>query len=129
MFRKILVLFEDPEVHEKLMTIKLSYSQLTKCPELKENPFRKRICKIFSTDSSGDLTFNDFLFLFSRLNIYFKFQGDIYVLAYFSISVFVRGHQEILNCIMHSAFMTLMGTILLVLVILNRFYFYSIHCL
>ena len=25
--------------------------------------------------------------------------------------------------------MTLMGTILLVLVILNRFYFYSIHCL
>ena len=48
------------------MTIKLAYSQLTKCPELKENPFRKRICKIFSTDNSGDLSFNDFMLLFSR---------------------------------------------------------------
>ena len=61
-----LFLTSDPDVHEKLMTIKLAYSQLTKCPELKENPFRKRICKIFSTDNSGDLSFNDFMLLFSR---------------------------------------------------------------
>ena len=57
---------KDPDVHEKLMTMKLPNIQLTKCPELKENPFRKRICKIFSTDSSGDLSFNDFMLLFSR---------------------------------------------------------------
>ena len=34
----------------------------------------------------------------------------------------MRGHQEKSNYIMHSASMILMGTILLVLVILNRFY-------
>ena len=55
------------------MTVKLPYSQLTKCPELKENPFRKRICKIFSTDSSGDLSFNDFMLMFSRLVLISKF--------------------------------------------------------
>lgn len=58
---------KDPELHEKLMTVKLPYSQVTKCSELKENPFRKRICKIFSTDGSGDLSFNDFMLLFSSL--------------------------------------------------------------
>ena len=58
---------KDPELHEKLMTLKLPYSQVTKCSELKENPFRKRICKIFSTDGTGDLSFNDFMLLFSSL--------------------------------------------------------------
>ena len=58
---------KDPELHEKLMTVKLPYNQVTKCSELKENPFRKRICKIFSTDGSGDLSFNDFMLLFSSL--------------------------------------------------------------
>ena len=57
----------DPDVHEKLMTIKVPYSQITKCSELKENPFRKRICKIFSTDGSGNMSFNDFMLLFSSL--------------------------------------------------------------
>ena len=38
-----------------------------KCPELRENPFRKRICKIFSTDGSGDLSLNEFFLLFSSL--------------------------------------------------------------
>ena len=49
------------------MTIKVPYSQITKCSELKENPFRKRICKIFSTDGSGNMSFNDFMLLFSSL--------------------------------------------------------------
>ena len=76
----------------KLMNMKLPYSQLVKCPELKENPFRKRICKIFSSDGLGDLTFNEFMLLFSSLcehtprdiklhyafNIY-DFDGDKYI--------------------------------------------------
>ena len=74
------------------MNTKLPYSQLVKCPELKENPFRKRICKIFSSDGVGDLTFNEFMLLFSSLcehtprdiklhyafNIY-DFDGDKYI--------------------------------------------------
>ena len=94
MFGKVLVLFEDPEVHEKLMTIKLSYSQLTKCPELKENPFRKRICKIFSTDSSGDLTFNDFMLLFSRLNIS-NSKGTLCPCLFFNFSLCERSPRDI----------------------------------
>ena len=61
------IVVADPDVHDKLMSLKLPYSQLTKCPELKENPFRKRICKIFSSDGLGDLTFNEFMLLFSSL--------------------------------------------------------------
>ena len=32
---------------------------------LQENPFRKRICKVFSEDDSGNLTFDQFVNLFS----------------------------------------------------------------
>ena len=46
------------------------------------------------------------------------------VLVYFSFLVFVRGRQGTSNCIMLLAFMTLMGTISLALVILNRLYYY-----
>ena len=34
-------------------------------PELKVNPFRERICQVFSEDGSGSLTFEDFLDLMS----------------------------------------------------------------
>ena len=34
-------------------------------PELQENPFRRRICEVFSEDGSGNLTFDDFLGMFS----------------------------------------------------------------
>ena len=49
------------------MSVKLPYSQLTKCPELKENPFRKRICKIFSADGLGNLSFTELMLLFSSM--------------------------------------------------------------
>ena len=52
---------------EKLHSMRLAYGQITKCPELKENPFRKRICRIFSSDGSGNLTLNEFFSLFSSL--------------------------------------------------------------
>ena len=51
--------------YEELTQIVAKYSDLCKCPELKENPFRKRICKVFSVDDSGNLTFDQFVYLFS----------------------------------------------------------------
>ena len=51
--------------YEDLTQIIAKYSDLCKCPELKENPFRKRICKVFSSDDSGNLTFDQFVYLFS----------------------------------------------------------------
>ncbi|KRY81372.1 Calcium and integrin-binding family member 2, partial [Trichinella pseudospiralis] len=48
--------------------IAVPYEEIEKMPELKENPFRKRICQVFSSDGSGNLTFNDFLDMFSVLS-------------------------------------------------------------
>ncbi|RWS17218.1 calcium and integrin-binding family member 2-like protein [Dinothrombium tinctorium] len=39
--------------------------KLEKMAELKENPFKRRICKVFSHNGSGDMTFDDFLDMFS----------------------------------------------------------------
>ena len=74
--------------YDELRQIVAKYQDLCKCPELKvsnfktiknlktnfskkiivflqENPFRKRICKVFSEDDSGNLTFDQFVNLFS----------------------------------------------------------------
>lgn len=34
---------------------------IEKLPELRENPFRTRICEAFSRDGQGNLSFEDFL--------------------------------------------------------------------
>lgn len=41
---------------------------ISKMPELKENPFKERICKVFSHDNSGNMTFDDFLHMLSVFN-------------------------------------------------------------
>ncbi|KAG8192563.1 hypothetical protein JTE90_015198 [Oedothorax gibbosus] len=46
-------------------TVVVVMDKVEKMPELKENPFRQRICKVFSNDGSGNLTFDDFLDMFS----------------------------------------------------------------
>jgi len=46
-------------------TITLSFDEIEKIPELRENPFRHRICQVFSEDGCGNLTFDDFLDMFS----------------------------------------------------------------
>ncbi|RWS27614.1 calcium and integrin-binding family member 2-like protein [Leptotrombidium deliense] len=46
-------------------TINMPMEKLEKMAELKENPFKRRICKVFSHDGSGDMTFDDFLDMFS----------------------------------------------------------------
>ena len=74
--------------YDELTQIVAKYQDLCKCPEIKvqkiiikwiqfwkvrkhpdgffqENPFRKRICKVFSSDESGNLTFDQFVDLFS----------------------------------------------------------------
>lgn len=46
-------------------TVRLPRESVEKLPELRENPFRQRICETFSRDSEGNLTFEDFLDLLS----------------------------------------------------------------
>ncbi|VDN29134.1 unnamed protein product [Gongylonema pulchrum] len=45
--------------------ITLCFEEIEKMPELRENPFRRRICQVFSDDGAGNLTFDDFLDMFS----------------------------------------------------------------
>ncbi|XP_040566050.1 calcium and integrin-binding family member 2 [Lepeophtheirus salmonis] len=85
---------------EDLQHIRIKYSELSRCPELKENPFRKRICKVFSADYPNDdvenkgLDFNEFLMLYSvfsdnaprEIKVHYAFQiydfdGDNYINA------------------------------------------------
>lgn len=46
-------------------TVKLPCESIEKMPELKENPFRRKICEAFSRDGQGNLTFEEFLDLLS----------------------------------------------------------------
>ncbi|KAK9889871.1 hypothetical protein WA026_008673 [Henosepilachna vigintioctopunctata] len=52
--------------HNEPVTIKIPLEDtIQKLPELQENPFRKRICEVFSRDGNGNLSFEDFLELLS----------------------------------------------------------------
>ncbi|OQV24506.1 putative Calcium and integrin-binding family member 2 [Hypsibius exemplaris] len=44
---------------------RLSRAEIEGLPELKENPYRRRIITVFSEDGSGEMSFNDFLEMFS----------------------------------------------------------------
>jgi len=44
---------------------RLPRDTVLKLPELQENPFRDRICEVFSSSSDGDMTFEDFLDMMS----------------------------------------------------------------
>ncbi|KAK7073094.1 Calcium and integrin-binding member 3 [Halocaridina rubra] len=46
-------------------TYTVPYQSLETLTELKENPFRRRMCEVFSDDSSAALTLNQFLEMFS----------------------------------------------------------------
>ncbi|ODN03541.1 Calcium and integrin-binding family member 3, partial [Orchesella cincta] len=49
------------------VTVRVPIEIVTKMPELKENPFRERICTVFSRDGQG-ISFEDFLDLFSAFS-------------------------------------------------------------
>lgn len=40
-------------------------AKILQYPELRVNPFRDRICKVFSSSNDGDCTFEDFLDMMS----------------------------------------------------------------
>ncbi|XP_063699000.1 calcium and integrin-binding protein 1-like [Culicoides brevitarsis] len=61
--RKFKALAPEKVSHNK--NAKLSMSKILQYPELKVNPFGDRICKVFSSDYSGDCTFEDFLDMMS----------------------------------------------------------------
>lgn len=46
-------------------TVRLPREDIEQLDELKENPFKQRICEAFSRDGLGNLTFEDFLDLLS----------------------------------------------------------------
>ncbi|XP_073957405.1 calcium and integrin-binding family member 2-like isoform X1 [Choristoneura fumiferana] len=61
----------NPDLIPKRMTENQAHSivvpveEIEKLPELKENPFKRRICEVFSHDGTGNLTFEDFLDMMS----------------------------------------------------------------
>ncbi|XP_023321058.1 calcium and integrin-binding family member 2 [Eurytemora carolleeae] len=67
LYRKYVSMHQENTFRKKSNRICLDISELSRCPELRENPFRKRICKVFSKDGSGNLEFNEFVQMFSCL--------------------------------------------------------------
>ena len=44
---------------------KMAVQEAEAMPEFRENPFRRRICEVFSEDGQGNMCFDDFLDMFS----------------------------------------------------------------
>ncbi|KAK2703020.1 calcium and integrin-binding family member 3-like [Artemia franciscana] len=61
----------SPEIVPNVLSIdearcfRLPMEVVCDLPELRENPFKQRICSVFSSDGSGDMSFEDFLDCFS----------------------------------------------------------------
>ncbi|KAK8383640.1 hypothetical protein O3P69_015834 [Scylla paramamosain] len=66
LFRKVcggnLPLQLDPSITS---SFRASFADLNTLPELKENPFRRRVCEVFGESPDGGLTFEQFLEMFS----------------------------------------------------------------
>ncbi|XP_063699593.1 calcium and integrin-binding family member 2 [Culicoides brevitarsis] len=52
-------------VNGEASKLKIGRENIEALPELRENPFKSRICQAFSRDGEGNLTFEDFLDMFS----------------------------------------------------------------
>ncbi|XP_017278429.1 calcium and integrin-binding protein 1 [Kryptolebias marmoratus] len=59
-----------PQEYKGATNIRLPMEKILEMPELKSNPFNKRICHVFSTSqpNDGSLTFEDFLDLLSAFS-------------------------------------------------------------
>jgi len=53
--------------YRKSPIVHVPMSLIIQMPELRENPFKERIVEAFSEDGQGNLTFNDFVDMFSVL--------------------------------------------------------------
>ncbi|OQR72918.1 calcium and integrin-binding family member 2-like [Tropilaelaps mercedesae] len=64
----------DPQLVPKTMhgeearQIKMPHERLLKMGEFRENPFKDRLLRVFSDDGTGDLCFEDFLYMMSVLS-------------------------------------------------------------
>ncbi|XP_036431826.1 calcium and integrin-binding protein 1-like [Colossoma macropomum] len=60
----------DREDRQQISGSRVSMNKILTLPELKSNPFRKRICQVFSTSDlrDGSLSFEDFLDLLSAFS-------------------------------------------------------------
>ncbi|XP_006932233.1 calcium and integrin-binding family member 2 isoform X1 [Leopardus geoffroyi] len=56
-----------PMDYRKSPIVHVPMSLIIQMPELRENPFKERIVEAFSEDGEGNLTFNDFVDMFSVL--------------------------------------------------------------
>lgn len=68
--KEILLVFHrfqqlDPEAVAGNKNSKLPKEKIMSIQELKVNPFKDRICKVFSSSEDGDITFEDFLDMMS----------------------------------------------------------------
>ncbi|XP_073999246.1 calcium and integrin binding family member 2 [Rhodnius prolixus] len=66
-YKKFLSIGEDKlakKSHESTSAT-ISLASIENLAELKENPFRRRICEVFSSDGSGDQSFEEFLDMLS----------------------------------------------------------------
>ncbi|PFX31492.1 Calcium and integrin-binding protein 1 [Stylophora pistillata] len=55
----------DPDTVRTDKNAKLSSRKIMTLPELRVNPFKDRICRVFSSSKDGELTFEDFLDMMS----------------------------------------------------------------
>ncbi|KAH3696336.1 calcium and integrin-binding protein 1-like [Dreissena polymorpha] len=55
----------NPDAVTKDKNAKLGKDEILELPELKVNPFRDRICQVFSSSKDGNMTFEDFLDMMS----------------------------------------------------------------
>ncbi|WAR23061.1 CIB1-like protein [Mya arenaria] len=55
----------NPDAVSKDKNAKLGRDEILDLPELKVNPFKDRICQVFSSSKDGDMTFEDFLDMMS----------------------------------------------------------------
>ncbi|XP_017961309.2 calcium and integrin-binding family member 2 [Drosophila navojoa] len=82
-------------------SVKVPRECIEKMPELRENPFRRRICEAFSRDGLGNLSFEDFL---DALSVFSEqAPRDIKVFYAFKIYDFDQdgfiGHADLMSCL------------------------------
>ncbi|XP_057350698.1 calcium and integrin-binding family member 2 isoform X2 [Manis pentadactyla] len=59
--------FNKKDILKKSPIVHVPMGLIVQMPELRENPFKERIVESFSEDGEGNLTFNDFVDMFSVL--------------------------------------------------------------
>ncbi|CAH0391543.1 unnamed protein product [Bemisia tabaci] len=72
--------------HDEPRTIGIPTRYVEQLPELRENPFRRRICEVFTDDGIRDLTFEDFLDMLSV----FSEQAPRNIKVYYAFKIYGR---------------------------------------